>query len=223
MKVLTTTGLTKLIELSKDTFLDKNNVIDVADALADVAVSGSYNDLSNKPSINNVTLTGNKTSANLGLQPTLVGSGTGQNIKTINSTSLLGSGNISITGLPSQSSQSGKFLTTDGTDASWASIPNEIPSQSGQSGKFLTTNGSVVSWGNVPNEIPSQSGQSGKFLTTNGTSISWGTVTVPTITDTFDKTSHDGMSGIAVASGIQSIVGIDCGTMSTMTKEITLA
>ena len=29
MKVLTTTGLTKLIELSKNTFLDKDNVIDV--------------------------------------------------------------------------------------------------------------------------------------------------------------------------------------------------
>lgn len=49
MKVLTTTGLTKLIELSKGTFLDKNNVIDVSDALATVALTGSYNDLSNKP------------------------------------------------------------------------------------------------------------------------------------------------------------------------------
>lgn len=90
----------------------------------------------------------------------------GTNIKTLNSESLVGSGNISITGLPSQSGQSGKFLTTDGTDASWTSL---------------------------------------------------------VITDTFDKTSHDGMSGVAVASGIRSIVGIDCGTMSTMTKQITLA
>lgn len=49
-------------------------------------------------------------------QDTLV---SGTNIKTINSTSLLGSGNISIVGLPSQTSQSGKVLTTDGTTASW--------------------------------------------------------------------------------------------------------
>lgn len=48
----------------------------------------------------------------------------GTNIKTINNTSLLGSGNISIDGLPSQTSQSGKFLTTNGTDASWASLAN---------------------------------------------------------------------------------------------------
>ena len=50
--------------------------------------------------------------------------------------------------------------------------PTEIPSQSGNSGKFLTTNGSTVSWATV-NALPSQSGQSGKFLTTNGTNASW--------------------------------------------------
>jgi len=77
--------------------------------------------------------------------------------------------------LPSQTGQSGKFLTTDGTNASWSIIPAEIPSQSGQSGKFLTTNGSSVSWATV-DALPSQSGQSGKFLTTNGSSASWSSV-----------------------------------------------
>lgn len=47
----------------------------------------------------------------------------GTNIKTINSNSILGSGNITIDSLPSQSGQSGKYLTTDGTTASWASVP----------------------------------------------------------------------------------------------------
>ena len=51
--------------------------------------------------------------------------------------------------LPSQTSQSGKFLTTNGTTASWANVPTEIPSQSGNSGKFLTTNGSAVSWASI--------------------------------------------------------------------------
>ena len=50
-------------------------------------------------------------------QETLV---SGTNIKTINNTSLLGSGNIDT--LPSQTGNSGKFLTTDGTDASWGSL-----------------------------------------------------------------------------------------------------
>jgi hypothetical protein len=40
--------------------------------------------------------------------------------------------------LPSQSGQSGKFLTTNGTTASWATV-DALPTQSGQNGKFLTT------------------------------------------------------------------------------------
>ena len=54
-----------------------------------------YDLLTNKPKINNVELTGNKTSSTLGLQGTLV---SGTNIKTINNESLLGSGNITISG-----------------------------------------------------------------------------------------------------------------------------
>ena len=53
MKVVSSEGLTKLIQLIKNTFVDKTN-------LASVATSGSYNDLSNKPTIptvNNATLT----------------------------------------------------------------------------------------------------------------------------------------------------------------------
>lgn len=48
----------------------------------------------------------------------------GTNIKTINSQSILGSGDLTVDGLPSQTGQSGKFLTTDGTDASWATVPS---------------------------------------------------------------------------------------------------
>lgn len=70
----------------------------------------------------------------------------GTNIKTINNTSLLDSGDISTNDLlPDQTNNSGKFLTTDGTDISWASV-DAFPSQSGNSGKFLMTDGSVVSW-----------------------------------------------------------------------------
>lgn len=80
------------------------------------------------------------------------------------------------TELPSQTGNSGKVLTTNGTAVSWG---NEIPSQTGNSGKVLTTNGTAVSWGN---EIPTQTGNSGKFLTTNGTAVSWdvpGTTNIP--------------------------------------------
>ena len=46
----------------------------------------------------------------------------GTNIKTVNSTSLLGSGDITIDGLPTQTGNSGKLLKTDGTSASWTAI-----------------------------------------------------------------------------------------------------
>ena len=52
----------------------------------------------------------------IGFQPELV---SGTNIKTINNNSILGSGNLDIDGLPSQSGQAGKVLSTDGTAASW--------------------------------------------------------------------------------------------------------
>ena len=51
--------------------------------------------------------------------------------------------------LPSQTGNSGKFLTTDGTTASWATVGG-LPSQTGQSGKFLTTDGTNASWSDKP-------------------------------------------------------------------------
>ena len=57
--------------------------------------TSDYDQLSNRPSVNGTTLSGNQTSSDLGLQDVLV---SGTNIKTINNQSILGSGNISIGG-----------------------------------------------------------------------------------------------------------------------------
>ena len=66
-------------------------------------------------------------SGNIAVQPTLV---SGTNIKTINSTSLLGSGNIAIAGLPSVSaSDNGKVLRV--VNGAWAAA--SLPSASGVS------------------------------------------------------------------------------------------
>lgn len=56
-----------------------------------------------------------------------------------------------------------------------AAILSAVPSQSGNNGKYLTTNGSATSWATV-DALPSQTGNSGKYLTTNGTSASWATI-----------------------------------------------
>lgn len=79
--------------------------------------TSDYNQLSNKPKIENVTLSGNKSLADLGIasadalsdkQDTLV---SGTNIKTINGNSILGEGNIEIEGGGAVDSVNGKTGT----------------------------------------------------------------------------------------------------------------
>lgn len=69
-------------------------------------------------------------------------------VTSVNNTLPDSNGNVNLDTLPSQTGQSGKFLTTDGTYASWATV-DALPSQTGNSGKFLTTNGTTASWGNA--------------------------------------------------------------------------
>lgn len=47
-----------------------------------------------------------------------------------------------------------------------------IPTQTGNSGKYLTTNGATASWGTV-SQVPTQTGSAGKYLRTDGTTASW--------------------------------------------------
>jgi hypothetical protein len=49
---------------------------------------------------------------------------------------------------PSQATNSGKYLTTDGTNSSWATV-DSLPSQATNSGKYLTTDGTTPSWATV--------------------------------------------------------------------------
>ena len=56
-----------------------------------------------------------------------------------------------------------------------AAILAAVPSQTGNSGKYLSTNGTQTSWSTV-DALPSQTNNSGKYLTTNGTTASWSTI-----------------------------------------------
>lgn len=55
---------------------------------------------------------------------------------------------------PAQTGNSGKFLTTDGTDTSWATV-DALPSQTGNSGKYLTTDGTDPSWATLDTDANS--------------------------------------------------------------------
>ena len=94
------------------------------DAINSTITSNLVSSYSNHVANTDIHVTAEQKTAWTNKQDALV---SGTNIKTINSTSLLGSGDISIPVLPSQSGNTGKFLTTDGTDASWATIPVAVP------------------------------------------------------------------------------------------------
>lgn len=49
---------------------------------------------------------------------------------------------------PTQTGNIGKYLTTDGSVLSWATV-DALPSQAGNNGKYLKTNGSIASWQDV--------------------------------------------------------------------------
>jgi hypothetical protein len=75
---------------------------------------------------------------------------TGVLVLSVNGVTADAEGNISLTidGLPDQTGNAGKYLTTDGTDASWADV-DSLPDQTGNAGKFLKTDGTVASWESV--------------------------------------------------------------------------
>ena len=118
-----------------------------------------------------ISITSLKTITGLASQFKITGGSVGQALITD------GSGGLSfgaVDSLPTQTSQSGKFLTTDGTTATWEPVthPEELPTQTGQAGEFLQTDGTTPTWESV-DALPTQTGQAGEYLQTNGTAASW--------------------------------------------------
>lgn len=56
--------------------------------------------------------------------------------------------------LPSMTGNTGKYLTTDGSNSSWASV-DALPDQTGNSGKYLTTDGTDPSWATLDTDANS--------------------------------------------------------------------
>lgn len=131
--------------------------------------------------------------------------------------------------LPTQTDNSGKFLTTNGTTASWADV-DTYPSQTGNADKFLTTNGTEVSWADVdalpdrdettsgkflsdsgtnvywadvPSAIPEQTSNTGKYLTTNGSQLSWANI------NTAGTTGDISFSNNTISAGNNDTVNVD--------------
>ena len=87
-------------------------------------------------------------------------------------------------GVATATSINGTSIPSSKTLVATDSTAYVVPSQTGNSGKYLTTNGTVSSWGAV-DALPSQTSNSGKYLTTDGTTASWATVTTDPTADIF--------------------------------------
>jgi hypothetical protein len=97
--------------------------------------------------------------------------------------------------------------TTDPSlDANWTAISGTFPVQTGNSGKYLTTDGTDTSWG-VVEALPEQSGNAGSYLTTDGTDASWAEVSAsPTLEATASGALANGDMVIVNADGTVSTV-----------------
>ena len=67
-----------------------------------------------------------------------------------------------------------KANSATATGLEWG-VYDPLPSQTGNTGEFLTTDGSTTSWA-VVSQVPSQTGNAGLYLTTDGSAASWATV-----------------------------------------------
>jgi len=113
----------------------------------------------------------------------------------------------------------GYLLTADSAQASgvkWAAAPVSLPTQTGNNGKYLTTDGTSASWVTL-NALPTQTGNNGKFLTTDGTTSSWATLTASnlsggTLSSTIlgNSTVYIGSTAVALnrATGNLALTGI---------------
>lgn len=86
----------------------------------------------------------------------------------------------------SSASTSASSAATSATSAanSATTAASYIPSLTGNAGKYLTNNGTIASWATV-DALPSQTGNSGKYLTTDGSTASWAAITTDPKTDIF--------------------------------------
>jgi hypothetical protein len=165
------------------TLPDSTGTVALTSQIAGMVTETGTQTLTNKSlSLANNTVTGTTAEFNSALTDgdfaTLAGSETLSN-KTISgaTNTLTNIGNASLTN--SSITINGTPVSLGGT----ATISSySLPSQTGNSGKFLTTNGTTESWATISQySLPSQSGNAGKLLTTNGTSESWSSLTLDEI------------------------------------------
>ena len=120
---------------------------------------------------------------------------------------------------PSQTGNAGKFLATDGTNVTWQIT---LPTQTGNTGKYLITNGTTASW-STPSTLPTQTGNTGRYLITDGTTASWATVTSGVSLTGVESLSNKTLVGPVFQAYQEKVVTIGSIATSTYTIDTSLA
>jgi hypothetical protein len=97
-----------------------------------------------------------------------------------------------VLGVATATSINGTTIPASKTLVATDSTTYVVPSQTGNTGKFLTTNGSASSWAAV-DALPSQTGNAGKFLTTDATTASWSAISGSLAQPTEPSSPTDGL------------------------------
>jgi hypothetical protein len=130
-------------------------------------------------------------------------------------------------GVATATSINSTVIPTSKTLVATDSTQYVVPSQTSNSGKYLTTNGTVSSWAAV-DSLPSQTGNAGEFLTTDGTTASWAVVAGSLAQPTEPTSPNDGQIWVdtdgtapttvvtrwskAPTAGTTTLTGTDDGT-----------
>ena len=117
----------------------------------------------------------------------------------------------------------GRWLNTNGTTLQWT---DPYPTQSGNSGKFLSTNGSFVGWASAAAiGFPSIVGNNGKYLTVSGSDIIWSDIAGGDSINTPNKlvlrdASGNFAAGTITANLTGNVTGNITGNADTVTNGV---
>jgi hypothetical protein len=130
---------------------------------------------------------------------------------TVQASSVVGLATVATSG--SYADLTNKPTLFSGSYVDLTNKPEIFPTQTGNTGKYLTTNGTATSWATV-DALPTQTGNSGKYLTTNGTASSWATLNV--LNNVPITLNSGSTASISVAQGYFTVLSRDGTTLTNI-------
>ena len=115
-------------------------------------------------------------------------------------------GFITSNGIPLQTGNSGKYLTTNGSIVSWATVATATQLQSDWSQSNIAALDFIKNKPTINTLVPTQTGNSGKYLSTDGSTVSWASSSGLGARLTVSATTASlasGSSGVITASGFK--------------------